>query len=209
MAVAYRVVVENGGPCECCMKGSGSGSEGSEESGSGSGSDESGKSGSDESGSSGSAGSGGSGSEGSEGSEGSGSGSAGSGSGTEAGRRSDCCPDYDLPLSVYVTFGGALASLGTVELIYDGGVTPPAGGLWRRIVTFCGGDLLIQINCLILSLEGSSVRYWELLLAHHNAPADHVTVLAQCNPVFADFGTFPVGGGCGGDTTAVLTETPP
>jgi hypothetical protein len=162
--------------------------------------------------------------------DGPGSGSGGGpGSGSGSGSLEGCCAGYYIPRSIYLTFGGALAFLGTLvlELQNPGGTDPeylqvplaPApGAVW------CDGITQVQFTvfCVVVSGPGEPVvRRWQLVgstrfgfpVTVPRAGTNCFGDLASCAPLLVTFAcevsTNCVTPGLVEPFTAVVTETPP
>lgn len=124
----------------------------------------------------------------------------GSGSGGGGGGTIDtaCCSDRLLPATLYATFGGSYAALGTVTLSH---VTAES---WASASQSpCGGDVVVSLIC--------NDPTWILSAAGTGGPTGFGPISpdsVECDPLLLEY-SFSASGTCSGAGTCTITETAP
>lgn len=113
---------------------------------------------------------------------------SGSGSGGGGGVVTTCCGDVAVPALLHCTFGGSLASLGTVTL------THAFGAQWQGVATACGGDGIVVFDCLGGSFE----------LSMPSTKFTSIVAVDACSP-FHWSGSSATEGPCSGTALATVT----
>lgn len=107
----------------------------------------------------------------------------------------DCCPTTLLPTTLYVIFGGALASLGTKTVTWDAG---PAQ--WRSApFAACGAGSESRVH---LSCSGTT---WTV--SYSTVFTGQSATITSCSPLTVDI-SGTAAGTCPGAATANVRETP-